>query len=186
MGGTEAVLALSMAMVMSFSEPALGAGGPSALAAWSLTLHGPTRRHHGVIDLRTAGRRSFASPTRRRLGGQQRACQHDHNHAPSPEAACLPQLAPVEAGVHSFIHTSRPSRERHSIAGRQFRCIRKSLRNRTIVQAAVKSLGVLVGGEKTPWRKSRHTKSGARSCGGINFDCPLLLPPPRLLRPPNL
>jgi hypothetical protein len=146
MGGTEAVLALSMARVMSFSEPALGAGGPSALAACGLALHGPTRRHYGVINLRVAGRRSFASPTRRWLGGQQWAGQHDRNHAPGPEAACLPQLAPVEACVHGFIHTCRPSRERHGITGRQNHCSRKSLRNRIIVQAAVKSLGVLVGG----------------------------------------
>jgi hypothetical protein len=97
MGGTEAVLALGMAMVMPFSESALGAGGPSALAACGLALHGPTRRHHGVIDLRAAGRRSFASPTRRRFGGQQRAGQHDHKHTPSQEAACLAQPAPMQA-----------------------------------------------------------------------------------------
>jgi hypothetical protein len=150
MGGTEAVLALGMAGVMSFSKPTLGAGGPSALAACGLALHGPTRRHHGVIDLRAAGWRSFASPARRRLGGQQRARQHGHHHAPGPEAACLSQLAHVEPCVHGFIHTCRPSRERHGIAGRQFRWSRKSLRNRIIVQAAVKSLGVLPDGEKRP------------------------------------
>jgi hypothetical protein len=161
MGGTEAVLTLSMATVMSFSEPALGAGRPSALAACGLALHRPTRRHHGVVDLRTAGRRSFASSARRLFGGQQRPRQRDHNHAPSPKAAYLPRPAPapVEACVHGFIHTCRPSRERHGITGRQFRCSRKSLRNRTIVQAEVKSLGVLVGGEKTlggsPGRPSR-------------------------------
>jgi hypothetical protein len=146
MGGTEAVLALCMAMMLSFSKPALGAGGPSAVAACGLALHGPARWHHGVIDLRPAGGRLFTSPARRWRGGQQWAGQHDRNHAPGPEAARLPQPAPVEACVHGFIHTCRPSRERHGITGRQIHCSRKSLRNRIIVQAAVKSLGVLMGG----------------------------------------
>jgi len=156
MGGTEAMLALRMAMMLSFSEPALRAGGPSAVAACGLALLAPTRRHHGVIDLRAAGRRSLASPTWRRLGGQQRARQHDRNHAPCPQAASLPQLAQVKAWMHGFIHTRRPSRDRHGITGRQILCSRNILHNRIIVQAAVQSLGVLVGGGKRPWRKSRR------------------------------
>ena len=186
MGGTEAVLALSMAMVMPFSESALGAGGPSALAACGLARDGPTRRHHGVIDLRTAGWRSFASPTRRRFGGQQRAGQHDHNHAPSPEAACLPQPAPMQACVHDFIHTCRPSRERHGITGRQFRCSRKSPRNRIIVQAAVKSLEVLVEGEKRPGMEALAGQVGRAFLRRYKLRSPPLLHHPRLLRPPNL
>jgi hypothetical protein len=186
MGGAEAVLALSVPVMVSYGESTLGTGRPLAVAAFGRNCTVPSGRHHGMIDMGPAGRGSFACPARRRFGGLQRARQREHSHHPGPEPACLPQSAPVEAFTLGSMHTCRPSRERRGLLGRQFRCSRKSLRNRFIVQAARKSLGVLVRGANSPAKLTKNEVGRATPSLDTLGIMPLLAIPPRLLRPPIL
>jgi hypothetical protein len=169
MGRAEAVLALRMCMVVRLGKPALRTGRPLAVIATGLPRRHTAGRHHSMIDLRTSGGGSFDGPPRRRpggwlntarwahlsgtrlgrprrhwLGSLKGACQRNRSHHPDPESTRLPHLSPKEALTHDSIHTSCPSAERHGRPVRQFRRSRKSLRNRIIVQAALKSLGVLL------------------------------------------
>lgn len=116
MGGAETVLAVRMRVLMPLGEPALWTGRSLALAAFGLARSGAARWRHGMIDLRSAGDRSFVGPgchrpacgrasgatsclpclplvrsRCRRLGGQKLAGHHKGHHKGNHDARHVPR-----------------------------------------------------------------------------------------------